>query len=118
MRLDHIQLAIPEGSEDKCRLFWQGLLGFSEIEKPKALQARGGIWFRCDTVEIHLGVEKEFRPAAKAHPAFSVSNIDETAQNLASHGWSVDWDEAILGRRRFFTKDAVGNRVEFLQGNL
>ena len=112
--LDHIQLAIPAGAEADCRAFWAGILNFDEIDKPETLKARGGAWFRAGTVDLHLGVESDFRPATKAHPAFRVSTLDDLAAALAHAGHAVRWDDAIDGRRRFFTDDPVGNRLEFM----
>lgn len=114
MILDHIQLAIPAKSEDACRLFWVEILSFRELEKPAALRARGGAWFARGDVEIHLGVESDFAPAKKAHPAFRVPDLDGLADRLATAGHPIRWDDAIKGRRRFFTDDPVGNRVEFI----
>ncbi len=116
-RIDHIQLAIPAGAEDACRTFWSGILGFEELEKPEALRTRGGAWFACNGVEVHLGVEAGFAPAKKAHPAFAVSGLDDLADALARAGHPVRWDEAIQNRRRFFTDDPAGNRIEFLEGS-
>ncbi|MGR3289865.1 MAG: VOC family protein [Paracoccaceae bacterium] len=114
MQLDHIQLAIPAGAETVCRIFWAGLLGFKELQKPPALAARGGAWFSNGQVEIHLGVAPDFAPAKKAHPAFSTANLDDIATTLAGAGHAVRWDDTIGGRRRIFTDDPVGNRIEFL----
>lgn len=114
MRLDHIQMAIPKGAEDICRAFWIGILEFTELEKPAALRSRGGAWFHRDHLEIHLGVEADFRPAKKAHPAFLVADLDALAARLKAAGYPVRWDEDIAGRRRFFSDDPVGNRIEFL----
>ena len=52
-------------------MFYGGLLGLREIPKPRALAARGGVWFRLGRQELHVGIEPDFRPALKAHPAFS-----------------------------------------------
>ncbi len=60
--LDHIQLAIPAGGEQRARAFWTGLPGLAEIDKPEALL----------------------------------------------------WDDNIADRKRFFTEDPFGNRLEFL----
>lgn len=114
MRLHHVQLAIPSGSEPKCRRFYLGLLGWRELEKPAALQARGGAWFSTGASEVHLGVEADFRPARKAHPAFVVSDLDALAEKLRAAGAIVEFDDAIPGIRRFYTADPVGNRIEFL----
>jgi catechol 2,3-dioxygenase-like lactoylglutathione lyase family enzyme len=115
MSIDHIQLAIPAGSETKCRVFWHDVLEMIELEKPAALLARGGAWFRKGTAEVHLGVETDFRPALKAHPAFAVPSIKSLAKRLEDAGFAVRWDTAIAGRARFFTDDPVGNRVEFVE---
>ena len=112
--LDHVQLAIPAGAEDRCRAFYVGLLGMVEIEKPPALAARGGLWVRADTLEIHLGVEDDFRPARKAHPGIRASDLDELARRLHGHS-EPTWGENFPGHRRFYVDDPVGNRLEFLQ---
>ncbi|MYW06572.1 VOC family protein [Streptomyces sp. SID3343] len=111
----HVQLAIPPGAEDACRAFYVGVLGMTEVPKPPVLAARGGLWLRADTLEIHLGVEAEFRPARKAHPGILVDDLDTLATALARHGANVVPDDEMPGFRRFFTEDAVGNRLEFLQ---
>jgi catechol 2,3-dioxygenase-like lactoylglutathione lyase family enzyme len=69
--LHHMQLAMPRGKEDLAREFFVGVLGMTEIEKPPVLAARGGAWFRAGRLELHLGVEDDFRPARKGTPAFS-----------------------------------------------
>ena len=115
MRLDHIQLAIPEGTEEAHRAFWCDLLGFSELEKPEALKPRGGAWFKLEAVEIHLGVEAGFTAAKKAHPAFRVPELDALAHKLAEAGHPVRRDANIKGRKRFFTDDPAGNRIEFIE---
>jgi len=114
-RLDHIQLAMPPGGEAQARAFWAGLLGMSEEEKPAPLAGRGGCWFRAGAVILHLGVEKDFAPQRKAHPAFCVRDLDGLAARLAGAGYPVTWDEALPGRRRFYTADPFGNRIELIQ---
>ncbi len=116
-RIDHIQLAIPAGAEDACRSFWVALLGFKELEKPAPLRPRGGAWFARGGIEVHLGVQTDFAPAKKAHPAFAVTGLDNLSDALARAGHPVRWDGTIEKRRRFFTDDPVGNRIEFLEHN-
>jgi catechol 2,3-dioxygenase-like lactoylglutathione lyase family enzyme len=112
--LHHVQLAIPGGAEDQCRRFYVDALGLLEVPKPPVLAARGGLWVRRDGLEIHLGVEDDFRPARKAHPGILVGDLDSLAQRLADHGVDVEWDDNFPGFRRFYAFDAVGNRLEFL----
>ncbi len=114
-RLDHILLAIPPGAEDRCRPFYVGILGMTELKKPDVLAQRGGLWLRSGAVEIHLGVEAEFRPARKAHPALRVSDLDGLAQRFAKAGIDPKWDTDVDDVRRFFAFDPVGNRLEFIE---
>ncbi len=110
-----MQVAIPRGGEDAARDFYCRLLGFAEIEKPQALQAAGGLWLRSGAAELHLGVEEPFRPAAKAHPCFTVDDLDGLAADAHERSFPVRPDERIPGRRRFFTDDPFGNRLEFVE---
>ena len=84
--IDHVQLAAPPGCEAEARRFFGGLLGLEEVEKPESLRARGGVWFRVGAQQLHVGVEQEFAPARKAHPAFAVSGYDELVARLRSAG--------------------------------
>lgn len=113
MILDHVQLSGPVGCEDAMREFWLEL-GFIEVEKPPALVARGGCWFRLGVAEVHIGIQDPFTPATKAHPGFTVADLDQLAAILAVMGYEVRWDDLWPGRRRFYVDDPVGNRLEFL----
>jgi catechol 2,3-dioxygenase-like lactoylglutathione lyase family enzyme len=115
--LDHVQVACPPGSEDALRAFYAGVLGMTELAKPAALAARGGVWFRSGTCEIHCGVEEDFRPAGKAHPGIAVADaaaLDELAARCAAAGLAVVWSADLPGVRRFHVADPVGNRLELL----
>lgn len=114
MGLHHVQLAIPPGGEGECRRFYIDALGMTEVAKPPVLAARGGLWVRADDLEIHLGVEAEFRPARKAHPGVKVADLDALADRLTNHGVEVTWDDELPGHRRFYAHDPLGNRLEFL----
>lgn len=108
MRIDHVQVAAPPNCEEKARAFYGGVLGLREVEKPEALRARGGVWFE----HLHVGVEEDFRPARKAHPAFVVEDLDALAARIGE----VEWDDAVPGVWRFYANDPFGNRLEFVQG--
>jgi len=115
MRIDHVQLAAPAGSEDSLRAFYSGVLGLAEIPKPPVLAARGGAWFRGDGFELHLGIEADFRPARKAHPGLMVDDLDELTARLRAAGHEAEPDDLLPGYRRIFSSDPVGNRLEFMQ---
>ena len=114
MRLHHVQVSCPPGGEDAARRFYVSALSMHEVAKPPVLAARGGVWFRAAGCEVHVGVEEDFWPAAKAHPALLVTDIDKVARRLAAHGYAVRWDAEFPGYRRFYTADGSGNRVEIL----
>jgi catechol 2,3-dioxygenase-like lactoylglutathione lyase family enzyme len=115
MRLDHVQVSCPAGGAEVARAFYRDALGMTELEKPLLLQARGGCWFRDGAAEVHVGVEEDFQPAKKAHPALAVDDLDALAAKLETLGYPVTWDnETIPGRRRFHTTDGHGNRVEIV----
>jgi catechol 2,3-dioxygenase-like lactoylglutathione lyase family enzyme len=115
-RIDHIQIAAPEGCEAAAREFYGTLLGLPEIEKPAPLRARGGCWFQCGAQQLHIGIERDFRPAKKAHPAFITSDLEQLRQALRAAGVKVTDDQSLPGTHRFFTEDPWGNRLEFVAG--
>ncbi|HZB84989.1 MAG TPA: VOC family protein [Gaiellaceae bacterium] len=115
--LDHVQVAAPAGCEPEARRFYGRLLGLEEIAKPEPLAPRGGVWFSCGSQELHVGVAEDFAPAAQAHPGLRVTDVsalDELAERLRAAGAPVEPDERLPGRRRFYTRDPWGNRVELL----
>ena len=113
--IHHVQLACPPGSEDTLRGFYTGVLGFQELTKPPMLAGRGGCWFGGHGIELHLGVENDFRPARKAHPGLLVHDLDAWADRLRTAGAPVLFDTGFPGMRRFYTEDPHGNRLEFLE---
>ena len=113
--LDHVQLACPPGSEDEARAFYGGLLALPEIEKPEPLRARGGVWFECGAHQLHLGVEEDFRPARKAHPALLVDDLRALADALAASGFPTRPGEPLAGYVRIDVNDPFGNRIELMQ---
>jgi catechol 2,3-dioxygenase-like lactoylglutathione lyase family enzyme len=112
--IDHVQLAAPPGCEADARRFFGDALGLEEVVKPEPLRARGGVWFRCGEQQLHIGVEQEFSPARKAHPAFQVGDYDALLERLRAAGIETTPDESIPGVRRCYVKDPWGNRIELL----
>jgi catechol-2,3-dioxygenase len=111
-----VQLAAPPGCEPEARRFFGELLGLAEVEKPEPLRTRGGAWFSLGAQQLHIGVERLFSPARKAHPAFRVSAhvLDRLAETLTEAGEKVEWDNSLPTLRRFYTADPWGNRIELL----
>jgi catechol 2,3-dioxygenase-like lactoylglutathione lyase family enzyme len=113
--LHHVQLSAPRGSEDVLRGFYGQLLGMVEVAKPPVLAARGGAWFRSGALELHLGIEDDFRPARKAHPGIVVTDLDALVRRLGEHDIDVVWDGNLPGFRRCYVADPHGNRLELLE---
>lgn len=132
LSIHHVQLAMPEGEEENARAFYVGIFGFTEIPKPAELAGRGGLWLQnvpvptavellSETVElpmvyVHLGVETNFRPARKAHPAFLVDDLDSLLEKIQVAGYEWDLSQPPLdGFKRAHVFDPFGNRIELLE---
>lgn len=103
---------MPAGGEAAARRFYSQVLGLTELPKPPVLAARGGAWFASGPVQIHLGVEEDFRPARKAHPAIRVDDLDDLTAQITAAGYEVRFDDDLPGYRRFYVADPFGNRLD------
>ncbi len=113
--LDHVQLAIPPGAEERARAFYGDVLGLAEVPKPAHLAVRGGIWFEAGTLKLHLGVEHDFRPARKAHPALLAHNLAALIERCERAGYMATEDQPLPGYKRVYVTDPFGNRIELLE---
>ena len=113
--LDHVQLAMPAGGEERARSFYRDVLGLTEETKPANLAARGGVWFRSGSLRLHLGVDPDFRPATKAHPALLVSDLPDVIARCEAAGVPPMRDEPLEGYDRVYVFDPFGNRIELLE---
>jgi catechol 2,3-dioxygenase-like lactoylglutathione lyase family enzyme len=112
--IEHVQLAMPAGREAEARAFYARLLGIPERPKPPELARRGGAWFEDGPVKIHLGVEADFRPARKAHPALLVRDLRALVERLREAGVEVV-EDALEGHDRVYVADPFGNRIELME---
>jgi hypothetical protein len=106
---------MPAGGEELARHFYCRALGVPEVPKPTELAVRGGCWFERGDLRIHLGVERDFRPARKAHPALLVDDLPGLTATLKSLGYMPQDDEALDGYHRVYVDDPFGNRIELLE---
>jgi len=113
--IDHVQIAAPAGSEPRARTFFADLLGMTEVLKPVSLRGRGGLWFQCGAQQLHVGIEANFSPAKKAHPAIRVQNLSQLRLRLQQANIEVTEDDSLPGAERFYVNDPFGNRLEFLE---
>jgi len=113
----HIALTIPPGTEPQVRSFYGGILGMTEVDDPNREDGPGGCQFRSGDLEFDFDVDLSApEPCPRnAHPGTVVADIDALAARLAEQGVAVQWDDRFLGYRRFYARDPLGNRLEFLQ---
>jgi hypothetical protein len=112
--IDHVQIAMPIGAEEIARGFYSGVLGLPEIPKPAVLAVRGGAWFQCGALQLHLGADQDFQAAKKAHPALVVDDFPAYAQLLAGRGVALKPEDVVAGRQRATLFDPFGNRIELI----
>jgi catechol 2,3-dioxygenase-like lactoylglutathione lyase family enzyme len=115
LMIDHVQLAIPAGGEALARDFYAGILGLREVPKPANLAARGGAWFGSAGARIHLGIEADCRPSAKAHVALLVDDLHAIVARCAERGYRIAQGEPIPGYERAYVRDPFGNRIELME---
>jgi catechol 2,3-dioxygenase-like lactoylglutathione lyase family enzyme len=116
LSIDHVQIAMPAGEEEQARAFYVEILGFTEIPKPEELAKRGGVWFLSQNAQLHLGVEADFRPARKAHPALLVNDLDDLLSKTKEAGYETDTAQPALdGYKRAHVFDPFGNRIELME---
>ena len=113
--LNHVQIAIPVGGEERARQFYTNILGFIEIEKPAPMAGRNSIWFAAGPVNLHLGIEADFHAATRAHPAFVVEGLDEIVASCECAGVPAKPDTSFNGFRRIHVFDPFGNRLELME---
>jgi len=114
-RIDHVQVCIPIGKEEKAREFYEGVLGLKEIPKPDSLLRNGGMWYQIGDIQLHIGVEEMGVERSKRHPAFIVEDIDAARIYLESRGVKIKDDIPIPQVKRFSFFDPFGNRFELLK---
>ncbi|HUP76109.1 MAG TPA: VOC family protein [Acidimicrobiales bacterium] len=114
-RIEHVQLAMPPGREQDAVAFYEGLLGIPQVPKPSHLAARGGCWFEHGELKVHLGVEAEFVPAKKAHPALQVQGLRELLERLRTSSAEVRDGEPLDGFDHAYVDDPFGNRIELIE---
>jgi catechol 2,3-dioxygenase-like lactoylglutathione lyase family enzyme len=114
-RIEHVQLAMPAGEEERATQFYEQVLGIPRVVKPPHLAKRGGCWFEHGALKVHLGVERDFRAATKAHPAFLVTELAALVDRLRAAGVTIVEDEPLDGYDRVYVHDPFGNRIELME---
>jgi len=113
-RLNHVQLCIPFGEEERAREFYTRVLGLREIEKPDVLKPNGGLWFEIADIQLHIGVE-DMQGKSKRHPAFEVEGLEGIRAHLSENDVKMKDEPSIPGVNRFSFFDPFGNRIELME---
>lgn len=112
--LDHIQLGVPSGEEDRARGFYIGVLGFEERARPRPVSA-DVLWLESGSLRIRLVASKDFQPASTSHPSLRVTGLREVTRLCREAGYRVIPDEEARGVLRAWVFDPFGNRIELLE---
>jgi len=114
--IDHVQITVPANAVAEARAVYCGLLGLREVEKPAALQERGGFWLQVGDRQVHVGTEEGVeRHTTKAHVAYAVTDLAGWRARLAAAGVTILEGVPIPGHARFEFRDPFGNRVELIE---
>ncbi len=112
--LDHIQLGIPVGGEERARGFYVGVLGFEEKVRPAPVSA-DGLWLESGTLRLRLTAMRDFHPADSSHPSLRVAGLREVTRLCREAGYRVVPDEASHSVLRAWVFDPFGNRIELVE---
>jgi catechol 2,3-dioxygenase-like lactoylglutathione lyase family enzyme len=114
--LNHVQTTVPSSVEHAAKYFYGTILGLEEIPKPAGPRSRGGAWYRCGSVEIHLSVEDLPAGASRRHVCFMVANLAEAEAAMREAAIEIIPDkQPIEGWLRFYVRDPGGNRIEIAE---
>ena len=113
-KLNHIQICIPKGEEEKGREFYCGILGLTEIEKPENLKKNGGFWLQAGDIQLHIGTE-QITGKSKRHPAFEIEKLEIVKHYLKEKGIKIKEEDEIPGIKRFSLFDYWDNRIELIE---
>jgi catechol 2,3-dioxygenase-like lactoylglutathione lyase family enzyme len=113
IRIQHVSIPRPPGSDDATRSFYGGLLALEEIAPPRSLAAMDLIWYRLGETELHLYAEE---PAGQDHSGrhlcIAFDDVEAVRERLESSGVAVVGTVPIPGRPRYFIRDPFGNLLE------
>ncbi len=108
--LDHVNVTAPEELEEDVVNWYQGCLGLERVHKPEGTRPKGA-WFRLGNQELHVSID-EHNPPQRAHLGIIVDDFDTVIAKLRGSGCHLEQASTIPGRRRCYTRDPAGNRIE------
>ena len=117
LSLEHVSITSPEELEEEVVDWYRSCLGLQEMEKPQGTRDKGA-WFRIGDQQVHVTID-EHNPPKISHFGLVVDDFDELVERLRGAGCHIEQAGIIPGRRRFYTRDPAGNRIEIIsiEGN-
>lgn len=114
VRLQHVSIPRPPGSENLTRTFYGEILGLEEIPVPSTIRQFDLIWFALGPeTELHVFAEETFSDQSGRHFCLVVEDLNGLKHKLVEAGIET-WEPAtIQGRPRFFCRDPFRNIIEF-----
>ena len=108
--LDHVNVTTPAELEDDVVDWYATCLGLTQLKKPDGTRPKGA-WFEVGPQQLHVSVD-EHNPPQTAHLGLVVDELEAVIERLRKVGCHIEQASAIPGRRRFYTRDPAGNRIE------
>jgi catechol 2,3-dioxygenase-like lactoylglutathione lyase family enzyme len=119
MRLQHVGATFPPGRADAIRDFYDRVVGIPEMPVPPEVADEGWVWFATsdEGIELHF-IPRDLPPdpARVHHFCLQVDDLAALRDRLTQFGSETfEAGSEIHGRARLFTRDPVGNLVEFVE---
>jgi catechol 2,3-dioxygenase-like lactoylglutathione lyase family enzyme len=111
--LDHCSVIITDLA--RARAFYVGVLGLTEIPKPKTFDFVA-LWFQLDDGQtLHLLQKPQPDTRSPRHFALRVPDVKLAREHFRSRGIEIQETGPIPHCDRFFVFDPDGNRIEIIQ---
>lgn len=118
MRVQHVSVPMPPGSQEQARQFYAGVLGMQEKSPPSSLAHQQLVWFNAGDGghEVHLFADEQMESKSAAqHLCLQVDSLSDYRSRLADHGIAIEETTPINNRPRLFVHDPFGNLIEITE---
>jgi len=112
-KFHHANLGVPPELADAEGDFLVGILGYRHVEPSPVALGFGARWYEADDgTQVHLSIDPEHRPAAKAHTAIDVSGECEAIEERLRSSGTPFSEGGLDGQKVLICKDPAGNGWE------